>query len=512
MPSSENDKTRNLLETIHQQKEQIQDFERLNSVLENVCSSMQVEETLRRIIEGSIELCDADQASILLIGRKSQEAVTIVREGSISQEKGSHYLNKLLAGWVSKRKTSLLTHDLIKTFGEENIKPKYADISSVLCVPLMLKGKTIGIIILISRSDERKFDDRDLLLLNILASPCAQFIQNAHLHEELFAETVRLKKEIENKYALHGIIGNSPKMRSLYSILERITPTDVQVLLQGESGTGKERIAQTIHYSGLRKDGPFVAVDCGALPANLLESQLFGYVKGAFTGANQDRKGLFEEAHGGTLFLDEIVNMSLEVQGKFLRAIQESEIRPLGTTEMRKVDVRIISAASQSLKELVEKGNFRQDLYYRLNVVNLFLPPLRERREDIAMLANHFLDNMNEKYGKQIKGFKNETISSLESYHWPGNIRELEYAIERAVVLCKSDWLNEKDFPLLKAQPLVTDKLFTPRALQDAINDFKKSYISQILDQTGGNQTKAAEILKIQRAYLNQMIKKLSVK
>ena len=497
---------------IRQMQQQLQDFERLNKVLENVCSIMQVEETLKRIIEETLHLCNADQASILLIGPGDQrEAKTLIREGKSRKEKLDHYLNNLLAGWTSLNKKPLLTDDLPGTLGKENIKQKYADIVSVLSVPLLLKGEVMGVINLITENEMQKFGNRELQLMTILATQCAQFICNARLHEELFKETIRLKTEVQDKYELHGIIGHSSKMQTVFSLLERVIPTDVRVLLEGETGTGKERIARAIHYNGLRKEAPFVAVDCGALPANLLESELFGYVKGAFTGADHDRKGLFEEAHGGTLFLDEIANMPQEVQSKLLRAIQESEIRPLGTSQVRKVDIRIIAAASGNLQAKVEAGKFRQDLFYRLNVVNIPLPPLRERKEDIAILANHFLDRMKEKYGKQLKGFKGETIRVLEAYTWPGNIRELEHAVERAVVLCEAKQLTKEDFPFLQTVPVVRDELFQPRPLQDAINDLKKHYICQILKNCGGVQKRAAEILHIQPTYLSRLIKELKI-
>jgi len=501
----------NQLDKIRQLEQQVQDFERLNKVLENVRSTVRVEETLKRIIEETLQLCNAEQASILLIGPDNHcEPVTIIREGKASQEKLDHYLNNLLAGWISSHKKPLLTHDLIDTFGQENVKQKYADIISILSVPLLLKGKVIGVINLITENPEKKFGERKMRLMTVLAAQCAQCIHNARLHEELFKETMRLKTEVRDKYALHGIIGHSPKMQAVFSLLERVIPTDVRVLLEGETGSGKELIARAIHYNGPRKEAPFVAVDCGALPANLLESELFGYVKGAFTGADRDRRGLFEEAHDGTLFLDEIVNMPPEVQSKFLRAIQESEIRPLGTSQVRKVYVRIIAAASGNLHAQVEAGKFRQDLFYRLNVVNIPLPPLRERKEDIAILANHFLSKMKGKYGKQLKGFKGETIRYLEAYTWPGNIRELEHAVERAVVLCESKYLGKKDFPFPEATS-VSNALFRPRPLQEALNDLKSHYVGQTLKNCGGVQKRAAEILHIQPTYLSRLIKELKI-
>ena len=499
------DKTRQL-------ERQVQDLKKLNEVLQNVSSATRVEDTLNRILEEALQLCHAEQGSILLIGPGNpREAVTLVREGKSSDQKLDHYMNNLLAGWISLNKKPLSTDDLREIFGQENIEPKYADIASILSVPLTSNGKIIGVINLITENQAQKFGERELQLMIILATQCAQLIQKAKLYEDLFAETKRLKTEVQDKYARHGIIGHSPRMQDVFSLLDRVIPTDVRLLLEGETGTGKERIARAVHYSGPRKDNPFIAVDCGALPVNLLESELFGYVKGAFTGSNHDRKGLFEEANGGTLFLDEITNMPQEVQSKLLRAVQESEIRPLGTSKVRKVDVRIIAAASGNLQAQVEARKFRQDLFYRLNVVNIPLPPLRERKEDIAILANHFLDRMKEKYGKQLKGFKGETIRSLEAYTWPGNIRELEHSVERAVVLCEAKQLGKKDFPFLEAPPAMSAELFQPRPLQEALNDLKRHYICQTLKNCGGIQKRAAEILHIQPTYLSRLIKELKI-
>lgn len=511
MRSNKNNKTENSLGKIEELESQIKDYKELNEIFSAISSSLQVEEILKQIIEKSLQLCDADQGSILLIGSIDRKEIkTIIREGHSEDVKLDHFLNNLIAGWISQYGKPLLTTNLTDIFGGKNITGKYQKVKSVLGIPILHEKDITGVINLISEKQDRSFGTRELQLMEILASHCAHLIQNANLHEQLFRETQRLKKEVQDKYAFHGIIGHSEKMQTVFSMLERVVSTDVRVLLEGESGTGKERIARAIHYSGLRKDASFVAVDCGALPANLLESELFGYVKGAFTGAGQDRIGLIEEANGGTLFLDEIGNMPLELQSKFLRTIQEGEIRPVGSTKVRKVDVRIIAAASENLEEKVDKGTFRQDLYFRLNVVRISLPPLRERKDDVAILADHFLKNMNERYKKRIKGFKPETILRLEAYSWPGNIRELEHAVERAVVLCESDKLSDKDFPFLETPPpFISEELFQPRPLQEALNLFKKKYIDKLLEHTGGNQSKAAKILDIQRTYLNRLIKEL---
>lgn len=514
--SAKTNQPESLQQRITDLEARLKDYEQLYKILDAISSSLQVEEILKQIIELSLQLCSADQGSILIVGSMArQEVKTIIREGQSEDVKLDHYLNNLIAGWISQYKKPLLSARLSEVFGQKNIKSGYESIASVLGIPIVNSqdGKIIGVVNLISEREDHQFGDRELQLMHILAAHCSRLIRNARLHEQLFNETLRLKKEVQDKYAFQGIIGNSEKMQAVFSLLERVASTDVGVLLEGESGTGKERIARALHYGGSRKDAPFVAVDCGALPANLLESELFGYIKGAFTGASQDRIGLIEEANGGTLFLDEIGNMPPELQSKFLRTIQEKEIRPVGATKVRRIDVRIIAAASQNLEEKVKEGTFRRDLYYRLNVVRISLPPLRERKEDIAILANHFLQQMNERYSKKIRGFRPEIIQRLEVYSWPGNIRELEHAIERAVVLCESNQFSNKDFPFLESPPpFISEELFQPRALQDALNEFKKQYIGKLLQHTAGNQSKAAEILKIQRTYLNRLIKELEVK
>jgi transcriptional regulator with GAF, ATPase, and Fis domain len=508
------------LEKIRLLEEQVQDFEKLNKVLATVCSTIQVEEVLKRILEEALTLCNTNQASIFLLGPTIQdEAKTLVRGGPSRKIRLDHYMNTLLVGWTSRNKKPLLTDNLIDTFGREYIESKYDDISSAMSVPLILNGDIIGVINLITLKGDPILGKRELRLMMNLASHCVNFIQNARLHEKLFEETKRLKKEVQDKYTFHGIIGQSPKMQEVFLLLEKVMTTEGRVLLEGESGTGKELIARVIHYGGPRKDQPFVAVDCGALPSNLLESELFGYVKGAFTGATQDRKGLFEEAHSGTLFLDEIANMPLEVQSKFLRVIQEGEIRPLGTNQLKKVDVRIIAAASGELRDKVDEGKFREDLFYRLNVVNIFLPPLRERKEDIALLTKHFLKQMNNKYNKNIIGFKPETINKLESYAWPGNVRELENVLERLTVLAEDN--------LEYISPHLLPEEIHPRNTDLPISDFRDTSIINIkrkkamyekemilaaLHKHNWNQSSAARELGVTEKAVRYKMQKLNIK
>ena len=310
----------------------------------------------------------------------------------------------MLTGRTVRYKQAFRTNDIVSELNlGTSAANRYAAISSILSIPIKLNEQIIGVVNLLRLDKSSPFSDSDQEMLVALASEIAEYIEQAQLREKLFSDYELLKNEIKDRYAIHGIIGRSASMSEVFAVLDRVIPTDGRVLLQGESGTGKERIARVIHYEGPRKNGPFVAVDCGALPPNLLESELFGYVRGAFTGANRDRKGLFEEANNGTLFLDEIANTTVEIQAKLLRVLQEGEIRPLGTNRARKVNVRIITAASSDLQEKLNKNEFRLDLFYRLNIVPIHIPPLRDRVEDIPLLACHFLEKYKTAHKKQLQ-------------------------------------------------------------------------------------------------------------
>jgi transcriptional regulator with PAS, ATPase and Fis domain len=384
-----------------------------------------------------------------------------------------------------------------------------------------MEQNILGVINLISVKTNFCFTERETELMEILASQCVNLVVNARIHESLFNETNRLRRELDKKYTFREVIGTSPKLMDVFTLLERIIPTDVRVMIEGESGTGKELIARILHYNGPNKDGSFVGVDCGAFPENLLESELFGYVKGAFTGAVQDKPGLFEEANNGTLFLDEITNMPISIQSKLLRVLQESEIRLIGSTKTKKINVRIISAASDSLKEKLKEGKFREDLYYRLSVVNINLPPLRERLEDISLLANHFLKKYSEKYKKKMVGLKKDTLQTLESYSWPGNVRELENIIERSIILTEpgidyipyellpDDIISQAASKLSRQRrKFQTDKL----SIKDKKADFEKEMIIHSLEKNKWNQTVAADELGLHESTLRYRMKKFGIK
>jgi two-component system response regulator HupR/HoxA len=336
-------------------------------------------------------------------------------------------------------------------------------------------------------------------------------------NDRLRAENVYLRREVERKYAFDQIIGSSPAMERMFEVMEKVAATDASVLLGGETGTGKDLVARAIHYSGPRKHQRFVAQNCAALPDTLLESELFGHRRGAFTGAHADKKGLFELAHRGTIFLDEIGETHPGMQVRLLRVLQDGEIRPLGSSETRTVDVRVIAATNRDLRKDVEENHFREDLYYRLRVVEIALPPLRERRSDIPLLAHHFLDFANQKMGRKIQGFTNAAMDRLVAYEWSGNVRELENELERAVALAgDADTITEEMLSedlrsaTLPSEPWV-DPVPGETSLNAAVDALKRRMITEAIGEAG-SKTRAAERLGIPRQSLQKMVKRLGLK
>lgn len=315
-------------------------------------------------------------------------------------------------------------------------------------------------------------------------------------------EVVRLKKEVESRYHFHNLIGKSPPMKKIYDLIERISDTSSNVLITGESGTGKELVAKAIHYNGIRKEGPFIAVNCAAIPETLLESELFGYKKGAFTDAKSDKKGLIFEANGGALFLDEITEMPLTLQAKLLRVIEEKEVRPLGDTNAYRIDVRCISASNRDIESFIQQGEFREDLFYRLKVIDIELPPLRDRREDIPLLTRHFVEKFSHELKKNVSGVSEATFKYLLNHSWPGNVRELENVIQRAITLTQHQVILPEDLPNTVMQE--KEENLIEKGLRETytVNQLEREYIKRVLLEVGGNKSKAAEILGLDRKTL----------
>ncbi len=322
-------------------------------------------------------------------------------------------------------------------------------------------------------------------------------------------EVVRLKREVESRYQFHLLIGKSPSMQKVYDLIARISDTSANVLISGESGTGKELVAKAIHYNGSTKDSPFVAVNCAAIPETLLESELFGYKKGAFTDAKSDKKGLVFEAHGGTLFLDEITELPYTLQAKLLRVIEERKVRPLGDTNSYPINVRITSATNRDIKSLVKAGQLREDLYYRLKVIDVELPPLRDRKEDIPLLVKHFLDKFNIELRKRISGISEDALKVLLNYSWPGNVRELENVIQRAVTLAQHEVILPEDLPPSSMEESAEDSF--EKALREGytLDKLEKEYIRRILIKLGGNKSRASEILGLDRKTLRRKLEEM---
>ena len=332
-------------------------------------------------------------------------------------------------------------------------------------------------------------------------------VRRALEQRRLIQENKFYRQELLDKYQFKNVIGQTPQMFQVYKTIAKVADTKSTILLCGERGTGKELIARSIHYNSQRNHRPFIPVDCASLVETLIESELFGHVRGAFTGASSAKRGLFEEADGGTLFLDEVGNLSLSMQSKLLRFLQEHEIKRVGGTESIKVDVRVIAAANQLLEPLVKSGKFREDLFDRLNVVTITLPPLRERKEDIPPLANHFLQKFSEENHKNISHISPEAFEILTLYSWPGNVRELEHTIERAVILSIYSIILPVDLPKKMFEEIKGPEILIPEKPL-SLRELEKKYALKVLEETGGNKKKASEILGIDRATLYRILEK----
>ena len=342
-------------------------------------------------------------------------------------------------------------------------------------------------------------------------------VQKALEKADLEDENLYLKRELQDRYTFSNIIGRSSKMQEIFSLIERAGRTASTVLLQGESGTGKELIARALHYASPRAEHRFLSINCGALPENLLESELFGHERGAFTGAVKAKRGLFREADGGTLLLDEIGEMTPSMQVKLLRVLQERTVRKVGGTEEEPVDVRIIAATNQNLEAKIETGAFREDLFYRINVIPIHLPPLRERVEDVPLLANHFIDKYSRQMGVSPKQITARALRVLETYEWPGNVRELENLIERCLALSSGDLIDLEDLPepLTDRRRSLAPDLSLPQGgldLEEYLDDVREVLMREALDRTGGVQTQAAELLGMSFRSFRYYAKKLGIK
>lgn len=494
------------------------DLQRLETLIEinTLINSnySQLNTLLTRILESATRLTHGEASSLLLLNHENNKLYFEIAIGPKSKDvqKFSLNLGEGIAGWVAQHNTSLIVNDVDddkRFFGDIDSQVGFTT-SSILAVPMRVKDSCVGVIEIINRVDGKVFNNEDLQWLEIFATQAAIALQNAKSYLKIKEEVFHLQDKIESDKGYHQFIYKSPVIKKQLEILQRVAATESSVLILGESGVGKELFAEQIHLNSGRSSKPFIRVNCAALPEHLLESELFGHVKGAFTDASTDRIGRFELADTGTIFLDEIGDMPLNLQSKLLRVLQQKVFEKVGASEPVSVDVRIIAATNKNLEEAIEQGKFRQDLYYRLNVFPMEIPPLRERREDILEIAGHVLQKVNRTLNKKIQGFSDEAVDALLSYSWPGNVRELENVVERGVVIARDLYLSPADLMIHNAES-TTNEVYRDKTLKDAINIFKKHFITSILEKSNWKQTTAAKQLGIQRTYLSKLIKELEI-
>ncbi len=467
-----------------------------------------LEKLQSHILELIFEVTPAERGAILLDGKGEKFASVFGRQRGGSGTQAIR-VSRTIARKTLEEGFAILGTDVLASGGLNRVESLVAaNVRSLLCVPLTVFDKTSGCIYLDTTNASSRLDEEHLQLVAAIAGISAVALENARHCEWLAQENLRLATEINLE---HNMVGESASLKDMYRLLSRVAPTDSTVLIEGESGTGKELAARAIHRNSPRAGKPFVPINCAAIPDGLLESELFGHERGAFTGAVAQKKGKLEAANGGVVFLDEIGELSPSLQAKLLRVLQEREIERVGGTRPIFVDIRVIAATNKNLAAAVEAGEFRRDLYYRLKVVALVMPALRERREDIPLLAGHFVEKYSKKCAIRPKNISPEAMACLMNYDWPGNVRELENAIESALVLSPSDVIRIEDLP-----EALLDKDLPPgisgASYHLAVRDLKKQLIVKAMSEARGNYTEAAAILGVHVNYLHRLIRNLNLR
>ncbi|MDJ0828895.1 MAG: sigma 54-interacting transcriptional regulator [Desulfobacterales bacterium] len=485
--------------------ERIEEVTLLYDISKTLNKSLDLRKTLYKVLDILSSAMGMERGTVTILNPLSNEINIEVAHG-LSQDAMERVKYKLGEG-ITGRVIQTGKGIVIPKISEE---PQFLDRTasrrnklkkeiSFICEPIKKGNQVIGAI-----SVDRAYDANYPLknghkLMSVIATMVAQHVINLETirmeKEKLRQENRRLQNELANKYRITDIIGNSNKMREVFQMISQVSKSNATVLVRGESGTGKELVANSIHYNSNRAKSPFIKVNCAALPANLIESELFGHEKGAFTGAIKQKLGKFELANKGTIFLDEIGSIGLDVQTNLLRVLQEKEFERVGGHKTIKVNVRVVAATNKNLEEAVEEGSFRGDLYYRLNVFPIYMPPLRERKTDVLLLADYFLEKYSAENSKDIRRFSTPAIDMLMDYHWPGNVRELENCIERAVLLCEEGVIHSYHLP----PTLQTGKesgTLPALSLEDAVANLEKEMLVDSLKNTRGNISKAAKLLK----------------
>jgi transcriptional regulator with GAF, ATPase, and Fis domain len=476
---------------------ELQGLRKLQGFSEKLMHKGSIDELLDTMLDDIIELTGADKGVILLTepeesGQEKKIEVRAVR--NVSRESitdGRGGVSDSIARTVLKTAKPIIVSDALAdtTFGKSE-SVVALQLSSVMCAPMLSQGEVIGALYVGNDKVKHLFERPQLDMLTIYGAQASLILQNAMLLSALRADKEKLAQELSDK-RFGEIIGSCPSMMEVFRKLQKVATTDISVLITGETGTGKELIARELHRRSPRASGPFVTINCGAIPENLIESELFGHVRGAFTGAVANRSGKFQAADGGTLFLDEIGELPLNLQVKLLRALQERVVIRVGDSRPEKVDIRVVAATNKILEEEIKRGSFREDLYYRLNVVNLWLPPLRERGEDVAIIAKALLSKYADEMKSPVRGLSPPALAAIRKFPWPGNIRQLENRLKKALVLCDRTLLSAEDLDLgpEAQQPILP--------LEKAKEEFQRSYVLQVLERNNGNRTQTARELGV---------------
>ncbi|MBP6631486.1 MAG: sigma 54-interacting transcriptional regulator [Kofleriaceae bacterium] len=466
-------------------------YTKLYDFSEKLMNQRDLPELLDALMDAVIEITSADKGFLILMEGDTLD-VKVAR--NVKRENIADAVSQLSDSIVAKvvrSRRPVIVSDAMNDDEFASAKSvMQLRLSSVICVPLLDRGRLIGLIYVGNDSIRSLFQEQTMKVVTVFSSQASLIVANALLVNELKVDNRRLSERLEAQ-RFGEIIGTSPPMQQVFRKIEKIAITDISVLITGETGTGKELIAREIHTRSPRAGKPFITINCGAIPHNLLESELFGHVKGAFTGAVANKQGKFQAADTGTLFLDEIGEMPLELQVKLLRALQERIVFKVGDTRPEQVDIRILAATNRELDKEIAAGRFREDLYYRLNVVNLELPPLRERGDDVIVIARYLLSRYSREYDVKVKGLSPNATVAIRKHNWPGNIRELENRIKKAIVLCDSTVLGPDDLGL------TGDTLPQIMNLADAKEKFQREYINEVLALNNGNRTKTARDLGV---------------
>jgi Nif-specific regulatory protein len=485
------------------------DLSALLKISTTINSLQGLEAIQRQLLELVFEAIPAERGAILLVDKKLEGFTSVYGWNKLLGLENVVHVSRTITNQVLREGIALLSNDIVenKTLAEAPSLVT-SHVRSLLCVPLVVFEKVLGVIYLDTSEPTVRFDEEHLQLLTAIAGITAIALENAGQIEWLEDENKRLNQEIHLE---HQMIGESPQIREVYRLIAKVAPADSTILIRGESGTGKELVAHAIHLNSPRTGKPFLAINCATLTENLLESELFGHEKGAFTGAIVQKRGKLEIVDGGTLFLDEIGELSPTIQAKLLRVLQEREFERVGGTRSIKVDARILAATNRDLETAIRDGSFRQDLYYRLNVVSFTMPPLRERREDISLLASYFAMKCSQKSKRRVTGISAEARSYLMNYNWPGNVRELENAIERAVVLGETERILPEDLPESVLDMASATISHQPK-YYEAVKETKKQLIFNAIKQANSNYTEAAKLLGIHPNNLHRLIRNMNLR